>query len=49
MKGMTIGSIGAVYAIWALQGWYGSILVTGKKAKGGNIFATGICVVYGGL
>ncbi|KAK2974677.1 hypothetical protein RJ640_030285 [Escallonia rubra] len=49
MKGMTIGSIGAVYAIWALQGWYGSILITEKKVTGGDVFSTGVCIVYGGL
>lgn len=49
MKGMAIGSIGTVYAVWALQGWYGSILVREKKIKGGNVFTTGVCIVYGGL
>lgn len=49
MKGMAIGSIGVTYAVWALQGWYGSILVTDKGVKGGNVFTTGVCIIYGGL
>lgn len=48
MKGMAIGSMGLVFAIWALQGWYGSILVTDKEEKGGNVYAAGVCIVYGG-
>ncbi|KAF8008932.1 hypothetical protein BT93_J0049 [Corymbia citriodora subsp. variegata] len=49
IKGMAIGSIGISYAVWALQGWYGSILVTDKGFKGGNVFAAGVCIIYGGL
>ncbi|GFZ11973.1 hypothetical protein Acr_23g0003580 [Actinidia rufa] len=49
MKGMAIGSVGIAYAVWALQGWYGSILVTEKGVKGGNAFTAGVCIVYGGL
>ncbi|KAK3437549.1 hypothetical protein EUGRSUZ_C02210 [Eucalyptus grandis] len=49
IKGMAIGSIGISYVVWALQGWYGSILVTGKGFKGGNLFAAGVCIIYGGL
>ena len=49
MKGMAIGSVGITYAVWALQGWYGSILVTEKGIKGGNAFTAGVCIVYGGL
>ncbi|CAK9158588.1 unnamed protein product [Ilex paraguariensis] len=49
LKGMAIGSIGVTYAIWALQGWYGSILVTEKGVKGGDAFTAGVCIVNGGL
>lgn len=49
VKGMAIGSIGLIYAVWALEGWYGSILVTEKGAKGGNTFAAGVCVIQGGI
>ncbi|KAM7480105.1 hypothetical protein LguiA_028318 [Lonicera macranthoides] len=49
MKGMAIGSIGVVFAVWALQSYYGSILVTKKGVKGGDAFTAGTCIVYGGL
>lgn len=48
MKGIAIGTIGVTFAVWALQGWYGSTLVI-KGAKGGDVFITGVCIVYGGL
>ncbi|GMP33970.1 hypothetical protein CsSME_00007054 [Camellia sinensis var. sinensis] len=49
LKGMAIGSVGIGYGVWALQGWYGSILVTEKNLKGGNIFTAGVCIIYGGF
>ena len=49
IKGMAIGSIGITFAVWALQGWYGSILVTDKGVQGGNVFTSGVCIVYAGL
>jgi ATP-binding cassette subfamily B (MDR/TAP) protein 1 len=49
MKGMAIGTIGVTFAVWALQGWYGSTLIINKGAKGGNVFVAGVCVIYGGL
>ncbi|XP_030544980.1 putative multidrug resistance protein [Rhodamnia argentea] len=49
IKGMAIGSIGISYAVWALQGWYGSILVTDKGFKGGSVFIAGVCITNGGL
>lgn len=49
MKVMAVGSIGVVFAVWALQGWYGSLLVIDKGVKGGDAFITGVCIVYGGL
>lgn len=48
LKGMAMGSVGVTYAVWALQGWYGSTLVM-KDAKGGNVFTAGVCVIYAGL
>ncbi|KAK2646218.1 hypothetical protein Ddye_021413 [Dipteronia dyeriana] len=48
LKGMAVGSIGITFAVWALQGWYGSTLVK-KNAKGGNVFTAGVCIVYAGL
>lgn len=49
IKGIIMGSIGAAFAVWALQGWYGSTLITKKAAKGGDIFIAGVCIIYGGL
>ncbi|XP_010514540.1 PREDICTED: ABC transporter B family member 22-like [Camelina sativa] len=47
-KGITIGSNGIVYAIWGFMTWYGSRMVMYHGAKGGTIFATIICITYGG-
>ncbi|KAL3537332.1 hypothetical protein ACH5RR_000698 [Cinchona calisaya] len=49
LKGMAIGSISLIFAVWALEGWYGSILVIEKGAEGGNVFTAGVCVIYGGI
>ncbi|KAK9277914.1 hypothetical protein L1049_027471 [Liquidambar formosana] len=49
LKGMAMGSVGIIFAVWALQGWYGSILVTEKGAMGGDVLTTGVCIIYGGL
>ncbi|KAG6769390.1 hypothetical protein POTOM_025021 [Populus tomentosa] len=49
MKRMAIGTIGVTFAVWALQGWYGSTLIMHKKAKGGDVFTAVVCIVYGGL
>ncbi|KAF8399821.1 hypothetical protein HHK36_015693 [Tetracentron sinense] len=49
MKGLAIGSAGIGFAVWAFQAWYGSILVTEKGAKGGDVFNSGVCIVVGGL
>ncbi|KAK3221254.1 hypothetical protein Dsin_008279 [Dipteronia sinensis] len=48
LKGMAMGSIGITFAVWALQGWYGSTLVK-KNAKGGHVFTAGVCIIYAGL
>ncbi|XP_068667390.1 putative multidrug resistance protein [Aristolochia californica] len=49
MKGLAIGSMGMIFAVWSYQAWIGTILVTEKGASGGNVFISGICVIYGGL
>ncbi|ONK77679.1 uncharacterized protein A4U43_C02F9360 [Asparagus officinalis] len=49
MKGILVGTMGMIYAIWAFQTWYGSVLVTEKGAQGGSIIVAGICVILGGL
>lgn len=49
LKGITIGSSGSIHVIWALLGWYGSILVTEKGVQGGNIFSATTCILNGGL
>ncbi|KAJ9141312.1 hypothetical protein P3X46_031860 [Hevea brasiliensis] len=49
MKGMAMGTIGVTFAVWTLQGWYGSTLILNKGAKGGDVFIAGICIIYGGL
>ncbi|KAJ0603705.1 putative ABC-type xenobiotic transporter [Helianthus annuus] len=49
LKGMVFGSVGVIYAIWALLTWYGSVLVIDKGIKGGDILSAGVCVVYGGF
>ncbi|KAK6924749.1 ABC transporter-like, ATP-binding domain [Dillenia turbinata] len=49
IKGIAVGSVGVSYAIWALQGWYGSTLVIDKGVKGGNAFTAGVCIIYAGF
>lgn len=49
MKGLVVGTMGIIYALWAYQAWIGSILVTEKGAEGGHVFISGICVILGGL
>ncbi|PQQ05202.1 putative multidrug resistance protein [Prunus yedoensis var. nudiflora] len=48
-KGLLIGSMGMIYAVWAFQAWVGSKLVTERGEKGGLVFISGICVILGGL
>ena len=48
-KGLLIGSMGTIYAVWAFQAWVGTILVTEKGEGGGSVFISGICVILGGL
>lgn len=49
LKGMGIGSVGVAFAVWSFQAWYGSILVSEKGARGGDVFNAGVCIVVGGL
>ncbi|KAF6157536.1 hypothetical protein GIB67_004474 [Kingdonia uniflora] len=48
-KGMLIGSMGTIYAVWAFQAWVGSILVIERGELGGRIFVAGICIILGGF
>ncbi|KAG2316338.1 hypothetical protein Bca52824_019460 [Brassica carinata] len=48
VKGVSLGSAGIVYAIWAFMTWYGSRMVMYHGAKGGTIFAVIICINFGG-
>lgn len=49
MKGLLIGSMGMIFAVWGFQAWVGSVLVTEKGEKGAPVFIAGICTVLGGL
>ncbi|XWS34691.1 hypothetical protein CRYUN_Cryun21dG0059200 [Craigia yunnanensis] len=48
-KGLLIGSMGIIYAVWAFQAWVGGVLVTEKGESGGAVFVAGICIIMGGL
>ena len=48
-KGLTVGSNGVVFAIWAFMAWYGNNLVLHHGLNGGNVIATGLITVSGGL
>ncbi|XP_073110149.1 putative multidrug resistance protein [Elaeis guineensis] len=49
IKGVVAGSMGMVYAVWAFQAWFASVLVTKTGAQGGSVFVSAICVNLGGL
>ncbi|MFS7931396.1 putative ABC-type xenobiotic transporter [Helianthus anomalus] len=49
LKGMDFGSIGVILSIFALMSRHESILVIKKGIKGGDIIASGVCIVYGGF
>lgn len=49
MKGLMIGSMGAIFATWAFMSWVGSVLVTERGENGGLVFVSSICAVLGGL
>ena len=48
-KGLTVGSNGLVFAIWAFMAWYGNNLVSHHGLNGGNVIATGLVSIIGGL
>ncbi|XP_022775612.1 putative multidrug resistance protein [Durio zibethinus] len=48
-KGLLIGSMGMIYAVWAFQAWVGGVLVTEYGESGGAVFVAGICIILGGL
>ncbi|KAJ7957664.1 ABC transporter B family protein [Quillaja saponaria] len=48
-KGVVIGSMGLMYVTWAFQSWVGSILIIEKGEKGGHVFISEICTIWGGL
>ncbi|KAL9681202.1 hypothetical protein QQ045_012983 [Rhodiola kirilowii] len=48
-KGLTIGSMGLSFAIWAYLAWYGARLVMYRGESGGRIYASAICFVMSGL
>jgi ATP-binding cassette subfamily B (MDR/TAP) protein 1 len=48
-KGLSMGSVGINFAIWAFLGWYGSEQILAGRADGGNILTTGIAIISGGM
>lgn len=48
-KGLTIGSMGLSFAIWAYLAWYGGRLVMYRGESGGRIYASAVCFVMSGL
>lgn len=48
-RGLMMGSMGVIYISWGFQAWIGSILVSKKGEKGGDVFVAGFNVLMGGL
>ncbi|KAL2496173.1 ABC transporter B family member 15 [Forsythia ovata] len=48
-RGLMMGSMGVIYVSWGFQAWVGSLLVSRKGEKGGDIFVAGFNVLMGGL
>jgi ATP-binding cassette subfamily B (MDR/TAP) protein 1 len=48
-KGLTVGSNGVVFAIWGFMAWYGNNLILNHGLNGGNVIATGLASITGGL
>ena len=48
-KGLSMGSVGINFAIWAFLGWYGSKQILAGRADGGKVLTTGIAVLSGGM
>ncbi|KAK4420732.1 ABC transporter B family member 15 [Sesamum alatum] len=48
-RGLMMGSMGVIYISWGFQAWIGSLLVSKRQEKGGDIFVAGFNVLMGGL
>ncbi|KAL8506135.1 hypothetical protein ACS0TY_017119 [Phlomoides rotata] len=48
-RGLMMGSMGVIYFSWGFQAWVGSLLVSKKHEKGGDVFVAGFNVLMGGL
>lgn len=48
-KGLMLGSMGVIYISWGFQAWVGTMLITDKGEKGGDVFVAGFNVLMGGL
>ncbi|PIN02501.1 Multidrug/pheromone exporter, ABC superfamily [Handroanthus impetiginosus] len=48
-RGLMMGSMGVIYICWGFQAWIGSLLVSKRGEKGGDIFVAGFNVLMGGL
>ncbi|XP_059662527.1 ABC transporter B family member 15-like [Cornus florida] len=48
-RGLLMGSMGVIYVRGAFQAWFGSIMVTEKGERGGDVFVAGFNVFMGGL
>lgn len=48
-KGLLIGSMETIYAVWAFQAWIGSVLVIQGSVTGGIVFIAGVCIMVGGV
>ncbi|CAI9756333.1 unnamed protein product [Fraxinus pennsylvanica] len=49
VKGLLIGSMATIFATWAFQSWYGSILVTERGESGGHVSVSAICIILAGM
>ncbi|KAM4109664.1 hypothetical protein ACB094_03G136600 [Castanea mollissima] len=48
-KGLLIGSMGIIYAVWAFQAWVGSVLVIQRSETGNIVFIAGVCIMVGAV
>ncbi|KAM4120497.1 hypothetical protein ACJW30_03G136900 [Castanea mollissima] len=48
-KGLLIGSMGIIYAVWAFQAWVGSVLVIQRSETGDIVFIAGVCIMVGAV
>lgn len=50
LKGVGTGMLQTVsFCSWALIIWVGAVLVSEKKAKGGDIIAVVMCILFGAM